>query len=238
MIKLFSISTLFVLFAVSVSQAQNSAYYNDAVQLAARLVAEEPTGEISEHLIYSIEDALNSVAQSSSVAANAVAHKYSIHTSPTANTSNVRIIVGKDAEWIENLTQTPIHKIVPTFELKIALIEETDSYVVLDVSSERAINMKFIGNEISVIEEIWMVELPSIAKEGNDIKLRQVEEGFIITYCFKAGNCETGCEEKHYWEFGVKPNGEVTFIGEHGTDLAKSEADEQSFFTLLDDLRP
>ena len=68
--------------------------------------------------------------------------------------------------------------------------------------------------------------------------MRQVEEGFLITYCYKAGNCDTGCEETHYWQFGVKSNGEVTFIGEHGTDLAGSDSKEESFFTLLDDLRP
>ena len=237
MTRLFSITTLFV-FIISVTQAQDSEYYQDAVQLAARLVADQPEGEISEHLIYSIEDALNAIAESPFAAANAVSNKYNIHTQASANTSNVRIIVGKDVAWATDFSQAPIQKLLPNYELTLSQVEETDSYFVLDVASTRALNMKFIANEISVIDDIWMVELPSEAKDGNDIKLRKVEEGFIITYSFKSGNCNTGCEETHYWEFGVKLNGDVEFIGEHGSDLADSSQDEEHFFTLLDDLRP
>lgn len=238
MVKLFSVTALLVTLALSVSKAQSTSLYDDAVQLAARLVVNEPSGNIPEHLIYSIEDALVAVAENHSVAAQAVSHKYNIHTSPTTNTSHLRIIVGKEAKWLGNLTQSPIQTMLPGYTFDIQEIETTDAYTVLRLQSPAALNMKFIANELSIIDDIWMVELPSSAKDGNDIKLRKVEEGFIITYSYKTGNCETGCEETHYWEFGVSPNGDVSFIGEHGSDLASSTKDEEYFFTLLEELRP
>lgn len=235
MLKLFSI--LFFS-AWSICQAQDSQYYNDAVQLAARLVVNDLSADIPEHLVYSIEDALVAVSENPSVAAQAVSLKYDIHTSPIANTSNVRIIVGKETKWLKDLSKSPVHKMLPAHTFNVKMVEETDSYIVLNVASETALNMKFVANELSILDDIWMVELPSNHMDGNDIKLRKINEGFIITYSYKTGNCSTGCEETHYWEFGVEPDGSITFIGEHGSDLANSKTDEDYFFTLLEEIRP
>lgn len=235
MLKLFSVCIL--LYLPSFIQAQQSEYYKDAVQLSARLVEKEFTYEISEHLIFSIEDALLAIEHSSFVAANVVCHKYNIHASKTTNTSNLRIIVGKEAQWSDDLTQTPIHKIFPFLTVK--QVEETDAYFVYDISSKDAINIKFIANELSVIDDIWMVEIPSIAKKGNDIHLSQNESGdFTITYSLKMGNCEVGCNDRHYWKFVVTQGGDVSFKGEHGADLSNSAKEEKDFFSLLDEQKP
>lgn len=235
MVTLFSITSLFVLMAFSVSSAQEKiSYKSDAIQLAARLTVGEPTAEISEHLIYSIEDALTAISQSSFVAAQAVSYKYNIHAATTTNISNVRIIVGKETDWGKDYTETPIHKLLPTYELAIQKVEETDAYVVLDVSTHKPMNMKFIASELSVIEEIWMVELPTIPQLGNDIFLRPIAEGYIITYAYKTGGSNGDNIETHYWEFGVTPSGEVSFIGEHGADLSNATtATENNFYSLL-----
>lgn len=220
-------------------QTQDDSYNRDAIQLAARLVASQSTGEISEHLIYSIEDALIAVAQSPYVAANAVAHRYDIHTSPTANISNARIILGKEAAWSQDISDNPIQKILPNYKFTLEVIESTDAYVVLNLSSKRAINMKFIANQISYLENVWMVELPTASLNKDDIRLKEIEGGYLLTYVYHTGNCDATCGETHYWNFEVEHNGNVKFLGEHGVDLAVNSYDtEENFFTLLDELRP
>lgn len=228
----------FIFFSVSI-QAQDDFYSKDAVQLAARLVANQSTGEISEHLIYSIEDALVAVAQSASVPANAVAHRYDIHTSPTANVKTARIILGKEAAWSENISENPIQKIFPNYEFTLEVTEATDSYVVLNFSSEKNINMKFVANEISYLENVWMVELPTKALNKDDIRLKEIDGGYVLTYVYHTGNCEGACGETHYWNFEVEHNGQVKFLGEHGVDLMVDSQDaEKSFFSLLNEQRP
>lgn len=220
-------------------QTQDDSYNKDAIQLAARLVVSQSTGEISEHLIYSIEDALIAVAQSPYVAANAVAHRYDIHTSPTANISNARIILGKEAAWSQDISDNPIQKILPNYKFTLEVIESTDAYVVLNLSSKRAINMKFIANQISYLENVWMVELPTASLNKDDIRLKEIEGGYLLTYVYHTGNCDGTCGETHYWNFEVEHNGNVKFLGEHGVDLAVNSHDtEENFFTLLDELRP
>lgn len=236
---LFTLTILSFIFLCSNVQAQDNSYSKDAVQLAARLVANQSVGDISEHLIYSIEDALMAVAQSTYVAASAVAYRYDIHTSPTENTTNLRIILGKEAAWSQNISENPIQKILPNYKFTLEVTETTDAYVVLNLSSEKAINMKFIANEISFLEHVWMVELPTASLNKDDIRLKEIEDGYLLTYVYHTGSCEGVCGETHYWTFEVKHNGRVKFLGEHGADLAVNSQDtEDSFFTLLDELRP
>jgi hypothetical protein len=220
-------------------QAQDDSYSNDAVQLAARLVANQATGEISEHLIYSIEDALVAVAQSPYVSANAVTHRYQIHTSPTVNVRNARIILGKEAAWSQDISENPIQKILPNYEFTLEVIETTDTYVVLNFASEKTLNMKFIANEISYLNNVWMVELPTVILNKDDIQLKEIEGGYLLTYVYHTGSSESGSGETHYWNFEVEHNGNVKFLGEHGVDLAVNSQDtEKSFFTLLNEQRP
>jgi enoyl reductase-like protein len=237
MLKLFSIFTFLFSVFLSPSQAQDSPYYRDAVQLAARLSVDNPSAEISQHLIYSIEDALIAVSLSPSISANVVSHKYSIHASSTTNSSYIRIIVSKDAKWIKDKHQNPIQTIFPAQKFDLKEIESTESYVKFEISTEQPSNMKFIANELSVIEDIWMVELPTVQKDRTDIKLTLEEDVFVITYSLKPENCDIGCDKRHFWEFNVKANGEVSFIGEHGADLINPETDEKDFYLLLDQLQ-
>lgn len=237
--RLFMLILLFFIFFSFNTKAQNDSYSNDAVQLAARLVANQPTGEISEHLIYSIEDALIAVAQSPYVAANAVTHRYSIHTNPTVNVNNARIILSKEAAWSKNIAENPIQKILPNYEFTLEVTETTDTYVILNFTSQKTINMKFIANEISYLENVWMVELPTSSLHKDDIQLKEIEGGYILTYIYHTGSCEGACGETHYWNFEVEHNGTVKFLGEHGVDLALNSQDtEKSFFSLLNEQRP
>jgi len=238
MFKLVSTSLLIILLSTSWVEGQKSIFYKDAVQLAARLVEDNPSGEIPSQMIQSIESALMAVAESPSPAANAVMHQYNIHPLPKANTHNAVIIVDKKADWLKDLSKTPIHQAVPNIkELKLTQKEATDAYVIIDISCDRPVNMKFVANEISVVNDIWMVEVPTIKSDGSDVLIRKVGNDLLLTFAYKFKQCATGCEEAHYWEFNVSKNGTVEFLNEYGADLSALDQDDD-FFTVIDELRP
>lgn len=218
--------------------AQDKTYHDDAVQLAARLSQDQPERLLSEHLIYSLEDALVAVSESHFVAAHAISERFNIHALATASTTRLRIIVDQSADWLQHLEQTPIHQVILSEKFSLTLVEATEQYSILELFSEEDMNMKFIASELSVLNQIWMVEMPSIVRGFGDIKVKESAEGFHLTYQYNPKACSGDCAEAHYWTFEVSLDGLVNFVGEHGSDLAdNSEDDEDYFFSLLEQLR-
>ena len=224
---------LYWIFLISPSVAQESPFHEDAIQLAARLISNDYQLEISDHLIYSIEDALNAISQSKYVAANTVLHKYNIKAAKSINTYDLSVIVGKKATWLSDLSQTPIHQLNTAFKLKKT--EETDNYVVLNIHSDVPLNMKFVANELSVINDIWLVEMPSPSKIKSDIKIVQQGDQFHFTFSMETLNCEIDCDDLHYWEFEVHSSGQVNYLGERGADLNNAQKAEDDFFSILNE---
>ena len=221
MLKLFLTSIL--LYSFCLSQAQFDDFSEDALQLAARIVENNQSHVIPTKLIYQL--------------ANAVVHQYDIHPMNLANTENVFVIVDKNSLWIENLSNTPIHNLVPEpSKLSLKVKEETNDYSMLELSYNDPINMKFVANEVSVLDDVWMVEVPIQSMDASDIQVRKISNGFIFTYIYKFKGCETGCEEAHYWEFSVSDNGMVEFINEYGSDITPETKSEKKV-TVIDGLR-
>ncbi len=236
MLKVFATCLLITISSVHCF-AQKSYFYQDAVQLAARLVENDNTHEIPQDLIKKIEEALESISNSPSPAANAVMHQYNIRTLNTTNTANAMIIVDKSAEWIKDLSTTPIHDFLPqNANVALKQKEATDDYIMLEMTSELPINMKFIANEISVVNDIWMVEVPITREIGSDIDIRPAADGYLLTFSYRFTRCETGCEDAHYWEFGVDANGEVEFLNEYGSDLS-ALFPEDDIFTIINEIK-
>lgn len=235
MLKLLLTSIL--LYSFCLSQAQYDDFSEDALQLAARIVENNQSHVIPTKLIYKLDDALESISNSHSPAANAVVHQYDIHPMNLANTENVFVIIDKNSLWLENLNNTPIHNMVPEPEkLNLKVKEETNDYSMLELSYNDPINMKFVANEVSILDDVWMVEVPMQSLDASDIQVRQISDGFIFTYIYKFNGCETGCEEAHYWEFSVSNNGMVEFINEYGSDISQESKSEKKV-TVIDGLR-
>ena len=232
----FYTTTLFIVLGIFAAFAQNSQFKEDAIQLAARLAEESQSDIISKELITSVENALVAISTSPSPAANAVIHKYAIHPLETSNVKNAMIVVDKNASWIGDLSQTPVHDVIPQSEgIKLVQKEATDDYVLLELSYKEPANMKFIANEISVVDDVWMVEVPTKKQDGSDINIRKIGDSYLFTFAYKFNGCETGCEDAHFWEFSVNKKGEVEFLNEYGSDLKDLKDDDH--FTVIDDMR-
>lgn len=197
--------------------AQQGVYYKDAVQLAARLSSEDKVAELSEHLIYTIEDALLSVAQSSYQEAKAVVQEYNIHTATLSSTQQLHLIVDNQAPWLHDLeAQNPISTYLYQQAIQLKVVEKEKEYTLIALQSEQALNMKFLANELSILEHIWLVEIPSEQKGGKDIQLSTTEEGYHLVYSCPV---QPQSQQIHYWEFLVSTTGMVTFLGEYGAAL-------------------
>lgn len=206
-----------VLFGATL-HAQQRGYYQDAVQLAARMSAKESVSELSEHLIYTIEDALRSVAESPYSAAKAVVQQYKIHTATSSSTQHLHLIVDNQATWLNNLQENnPITTYLnqQVIELRIVKIEE--QYTLVELYSPQALNMQFLANELSILDDVWLVEIPSEHSRVNDIQLQPTEQGYRLVY-----SCQTNPNDYqwHYWEFLVSKTGTVVFVGEYGAALS------------------
>lgn len=232
MIKIFTIITLLV--GSFVGYSQESPFYKDAVQLAARIVEESSTEIIPQDLIHSVEDALAALAENNSSATNAVIYKYSIHALESTNTSNIRLVVDKGAKWVNDLTKTPIHQAFPNSKaFDIVEGESTADFTVLELTGKKPLNMKYLANEVSVVNDVWMVEIPVEKKDGNDIQIKKIPNGYLFTFAYKFKNCDIGCEEAHYWEFSVVNGEMVEFVSEYGSDLPAIK--KNSLFTIIDE---
>ncbi|MCP4439782.1 MAG: hypothetical protein GY810_12635 [Aureispira sp.] len=222
---LFSLSLFFV---YSTTTAQTVSYSNDAVQLAARVVnSSNVAAEIPEHLIHSIHDALMAVAEDNSQEAYLVAQTHNIHTFKRVNTSTVHLMVDANAGWLTKLLagkskigNVPFTNLLERYNLKVSVLDELEDIKMLEITSDQPMNMKFIANELSMIDDVFMTEVPLPSGDGSDIDIKKVEGGWMITYHLKYDNCESLCKYDHYWQFGVTDASQVSFLGEYGSDLS------------------
>ena len=90
-------SAFLIMLLVESLCAQQEEYYNDAVQLAARLSQEERFSELPKHLIYTIEDVLVLVADSPYQEAKAVIQQYHIHAAARSSTQKLQLVIDNQA---------------------------------------------------------------------------------------------------------------------------------------------
>ncbi len=216
--------------------AQNTNLHKDAIQLAARLTAKTLTAEIPRHLISTIENALVVLAASPSPAANAVFYRYNIHPITAVNTYNMQIVVAKNTPWLDQLEQSPIQAILPNSEAaSLVKKEETADYILLELTYNKPVNMQLIANEISTLDEVWLVEIPTEKEEKQNVYISPLASGFLFTFVYKFKDCDSGCKKVHYWEFSVDTDGVVSLVNEYGADL--EELKEEDYFLKNGEMR-
>lgn len=196
--------------------AQQEEYYNDAVQLAARLSSEEQVSEIPKHLIYTIEDVLVLVADSPYQEAKLV-QQYHIHAAARSSIQKLHLVIDNQAPWLDDLEgDNPITTYLHQQVIQLRILEQTEQYTLVELHSEQALNMRYLANELSILEYVWLVEIPSVQQVTKDIQLLAAEGGYRLIY-----SCSVSLEEQelHYWEFFVSATQAVTFVGEYGAAL-------------------
>jgi len=202
----------------------SSDYSKDAIQLAARAAAGlGESSEISGNLVAELSLALEAMAQSTHPDAMLVTQKLNIHCFAFASVNALELYVDATAKWAAELqaekndiAQTPLRRFAALYDLKIVKSKRTSNILVLSIESSRIQNMKFIGNELSLADDVMMVELPAQTGIGNDVKAKRVNGGWMLTYILSYEDCKTGCYKQCEWQFGVTADGQVSFVAVYG----------------------
>ena len=215
-------SAFLIMLLVESLCAQQEKYYNDAVPLAARLSQEERFSELPKHLIYTIEDVLVLVADSPYQEAKAVRQQYHIHAATRSSTQKLQLVIDNQAPWLDDLKgDNPITTYLHQQVIQLHILEQTEQYTLIELHSEQALNMRYLANELSILEYVWLVEIPSVQQAAKDIQLLAAEGGYRLIY-----SCSVSLEEQevHYWEFFVSATRAVTFVGEYGAALTAQKS--------------
>jgi hypothetical protein len=214
---LFSLVLFVHFFIGNALHAQNENYHKDALQLAARLSEQEAVSELSEHLIHTLEEALTAVSESSYYASEIVAQYYDIHAAASSSTQRLRLVVDNSASWLKNVKgDNPIQQFLSRSGIQLCISEQAQKYTTVELFSGRALNMKFLAAQLSLLEHIWLVEIPSEQNAEQDIQVQALEEGYRFIFSRQAQGRDSAL---HYWEFKVYASGEVVFLGEYGATL-------------------
>lgn len=207
-------------------------YEKDATRLALRLISESEEYhkldvEVPEQAITPIYNALVSIHNSNLDAAKMVTEIHKLHTFPVPSVDHFFVVYNRKAEWAiplrlgDNSTDSDqINELLDHYGLVIdkhvEWDEEKNSF---HVKATKSLNIAAIAKEFSAIEDIVLVDLLMPSGDGNDIEVKQLENGLEVKYLIKFGSCISGCKNQHVWTFKVSNQNEVTFIGESGDEL-------------------
>ncbi|MEM8908214.1 MAG: hypothetical protein AAGD05_10250 [Bacteroidota bacterium] len=207
-------------------------YEKDATRLALRMISQDAAYhdldvEVPAQATTPIFNALISIHQSGLEAAKTVTRIHKLHTFPVPSVDHFFVVYNRSAEWAiplrlgDNTTNSEeINQLLDHYGLVIdkhvEWDEEKNSF---HVRATKSLNIAAIAKAFSAVEGVVLVDLLMPAGDGNDIEVKQLEQGLEVNYLVKFGSCISGCKNQHVWSFQVNPQGEVKFLGESGDAL-------------------
>ena len=216
----------------TISKYQQKKYYKDAVRLALRLSSENKNyhalkAEVPSQLVSSIYNALVAVHLNGSEGAHAVTKTHKMHTFPDPNVDRFFVVYEKKASWAKPLRlgnletgSEKVNKLLEKYGLVIDRNSEWDEENnALHIRAKEPLNITPLANDFKRIDGVILVDLLQPDGEGNDIEIKEIENGWQIDYVLKFDSCFTGCQKKHYWSFQVNTAGDVIYLGEFGDEL-------------------
>lgn len=210
-----------------------SKYKKDATRLALRLMSQNGNYATLEakaptNVVEGIYNALVGVHNSNDPMAKMVTRNHKLHTFPVPSVDRFFVVYNRGAEWAKPLRlgddrtdNDQINGLIDEFNLKITKHvewdEENNSF---HVKAKESLNVAPIGQSISKVDGVKMVDLLMPDGDGNDIEIAKIADGYELNYMIKFDSCITGCKKKHVWTFHVTASGtKVKFIREFGDDL-------------------
>lgn len=227
--KHFSLILHFLVAYIAGVKAQNNnpqrQYRADATQLAGRLAATMgESATISSRQIDAYEKALVSVSLSDLPQAKTVINAYQIHAFQRVNLTEINVYADPKTPWIlelekgEKISNVLIAGIITDYQLSGVLLSKDEGLASVRFTTQNPMNVRFIAQQLSMSEDIFLSEVPTSAEDGNDIQIKEVKGGWMVTYSLRFNNCHIGCQNEHSWQFGVKENGDVCFVTEYGDE--------------------
>ncbi len=212
-----------------VSSFLQNKYQKDATRLALRIPSrdfEDLAPDVPETVVESIYQALLAVHRSGLPAARLVTQTHQLHTFPVPGVDRFFVVYKKDASWAAPLQQgakstysPKINRLLSDYGLVIDKhVAWDDEHSSFNVRATRSLNMAPLANQFLQFPDIVKVDLLLPAGGGNDIEIREIEDGWELKYIIKFEACISGCRKARSWTFSVR-EGKVSFLGESGDML-------------------
>ncbi|AFC24957.1 hypothetical protein [Saprospira grandis] len=208
------------LFIASTSLSAQDQYYQNALQLVARQneaaeQAELPLAEVAELAI-----SLETLSQSGHEAFLFI-NELNIRAQQSANCYSFSLYVDPSLSDLQelrnsnNLQRGPLRLLLDTYELTIKSWKEEEGLLQLNLESPRPKNIAYIARKFSEQDNVFLVEIPSLAQKGPDIYSKKIYGGWLISYVYPYYD-EQGQESTVEWQFGCNGQGEWSYLGQYG----------------------
>jgi hypothetical protein len=206
-------------------------YRMDAVRLAVRHMEHAGMTEvrIPDGLTESLLNALGCIYAARALPArDTVMAIYPLHTFPDPQLYEI-ILFGIDAscEWVTRLTagqrpvgQTRVDSLMSAYDLSFESahgIGGSIYFVVLRSSSP--LQIRELVKRFSAIPCMAGAEPNGVCCDGSDIRAVADGDAWKFTFRLAWGDCPAGCIASHYWDFRVRSDGVVEYLGSRGSNI-------------------
>ena len=212
------------------SNERKTKYRLDAERLAVRFINSRDSTQTEipsalETLFYN--GVIHIVNATHPEAEEATNPDYDVHALTPPDPRGFEVSVDTTASWIdawrESTTQTgneEVDNLLEQFDLSLFEYRELENSSIARafLRSEYAINVYAVAR---LFEEIKDVEASGteVIGGGSDITVLFFDDHLRYTLEYGYGDCPSGCNNRHKWNFRVFEDGSVEFIGEQGDPL-------------------
>jgi hypothetical protein len=149
-----------------------------------------------------------------------------IHTAAYPPIENLQIVFSAEYSWAGSQNSLPENSIKKIYELihQYDLVIQNSSnwnagQEILAIRSRNPLNMAALANEFRNIKGIQSVNLNTQPQIIRDINIAQTASGWKVSYLLKFKEPDVQQLATHTWEFEVKNNKEIRFLGEKGKPI-------------------
>jgi hypothetical protein len=202
-------------------------FEQDALQLAARIMAEEPAYSnvvnIPANLTGPILDAIIAVYNAVDIPErNMVIECLNIHSFPRVNTNSMLVFADPSFSWVQVLAgggfpsgNGQIDQLFNTYGLT-ASSHMVPNGVIFTISSTNDLNMTALAALFESVPGVTGTEQTAYDGDGPDITYQDFDAYSTLTFSFGWGDCPAGCVSRRNWRFRVNGDCSVEFLNEWG----------------------
>jgi hypothetical protein len=204
-------------------------YWEDAGLLALRDVQADSAAkysliEIPDELMRLYYAGLIHIYQAEKIPErDSVVSMYKIHMYSTISLHSLLVGVDSSKEWTRawrngrRLTgNAQVDDLMERYSLELDGYYSWPDLQLAVLRSQRPLNILALGQSFGKVSGVIYAEPNGMGGDGNNITASIQPEFLRYVFSVGYGDCPAGCIARHFWEFQVRYDGEVTFVRSYG----------------------
>ena len=95
------------------------------------------------------------------------------------------------------------------FEYEFSKVKSSNGMDVFKMESKVPFNVNYISRKISILNDVFLVDIPEIKKLDSNIVVSKLEDGYTFTFIKNNGS------NNLHWKFYISTDGFVMFINKY-----------------------